>query len=461
MRKIGMLLVILVTGYFAGVYRNEPLMVMVVTEVLLMAVMWLFSILLRQTLSIGFASSSGEASMGDCFSCGVAIRNKGLLPVSRFRLSLSSGYEGGKKKPEIIYGGTLKGEQRLSVDVDCRHCGIARVSADKVKVYDYLSLYSTQKKIGTSMMITVYPKDMAAGISLKGLKEAQQIMQGGSAMTPYSGGNDEIRLLREYREGDSVRHVHWNLTARMDELWVREYDSERDVPLHFFIDLRGLGPANEKDGGVEKDGFFVVLNSLLLGLLEDAGYIKVWWRRSDIHKGYGNETDHDGAAPARAAGQSASDMTHAAEQESDMAHVAGSASDMARAAGQPSAMAHVAGSASDMARAAGQSSAMAHAAQQESDMAHVAGSASYMPHSAEPASSMDIRSRDDCRRLLRHLYLERLGKPEPVPAGIIPDGAGSLLSLDTALCWRLDGQLIWRFSPDGYVEELRSNVFEL
>lgn len=410
MRNIGMLLVILVTGYFAGVYRNEPLMVMVVTEVLLMAVMWLFSILLRQTLSIGFASSSGEASMGDCFSCGVAIRNKGLLPVSRFRLSLSSGYEGGKKKPEIIYGGTLKGEQRLSVDVDCRHCGIARVSADKVKVYDYLSLYSTQKKIGTSMMITVYPKDMAAGISLKGLKEAQQIMQGGSAMTPYSGGNDEIRLLREYREGDSVRHVHWNLTARMDELWVREYDSERDVPLHFFIDLRGLGPANEKDGGVEKDGFFVVLNSLLLGLLEDAGYIKVWWRRSDIHKGYGNETDHDGVAPARAAGQP---------------------------------------------------SAMAHAAQQDSDMAHVAGSASYMPHSAEPTSSMDIRSRDDCRRLLRHLYLERLGKPEAVPAGIMPDGAGSLLSLDTALCWRLDGQLIWRFSPDGYVEELRSNVFEL
>jgi hypothetical protein len=117
MRKIGMLLVILVTGYFAGVYRNEPLMVMVVTEVLLMAVMWLFSILLRQTLSIGFASSSGEASMGDCFSCGVAIRNKGLLPVSRFRLSLSSGYEGGKKKQFESTGAFLNYMGRRGWDV--------------------------------------------------------------------------------------------------------------------------------------------------------------------------------------------------------------------------------------------------------------------------------------------------------------------------------------------------------
>lgn len=382
MRRIGIALVILLTGYFAGIYRNEPLMIMAVTEVLLVIAMRVLSILLKGSLSIGFVSDSGEAVRGSNYSCGVAIRNKGLLPVSRFCLSLLSGYEGGKKKTETIYGGILKGEQRLSVDVDCRHCGIARVSAEKVKVYDYLSLFSSQKRIGRSMVLTVYPQEMAAEISLAGLKEARQAIQSGTVITPYAGGNDEIRLIREYREGDSVRHVHWNLTARMDELWVREYNSERDVPLRFFIDLTGLGAAG---GGSESagpgsrvddaaDSFFGVLNALLLGLLADAGCIRVMWRGSDIFGDY--EENADGAV-----------------------------------------------------------------------------------------SAMDIRSQDDCRELLRRLYLERLGDPEPMTLRMtsngMPDEAGSLISLDTGLNWRVDGQLVWHFSATGYEEELRSNIFEL
>ena len=405
MRKVGMILVILVTGYFAGVYRNEPLMAMAVTEVLLLAVMWVLSFLLKRNLSVGFASSSGEAVIGSKPGCGVVIRNRGLLPVSRFRLSLSSGYEGGRKRSEIVYGGTLRGEQRRSVELDCRHCGIARVSAEKVRVYDYLSLFSSQKNIWTSMIFMVYPKDLAANISLVSLKEAQQTMQSGTATTPYAGGNDEIRLLREYHEGDSVRHVHWNLTARMDELWVREYDSERDVPLRFFIDLRGLssvysilgfegrvdtnqssrrrhGGLNEPnvDANIAADRFFQVLYSLLLGLLEDAGYIRVWWRGSDIFEKYGAMAGAD-----------------------------------------------------------------------EEDSSYADGT----------ASVMDIRDRDDCRKLLRCLYLERVRRPEQMAVSPMPDEAGSLISFDTDLNWRVDGQLVWHFSPDGYEEEIRNNVFEL
>ena len=45
---------------------------------------------------------------------------------------------------------------------------------------------------------------------------------------PFLPGNnyEEVRQIREYRDGDSVRHIYWNQTARRDSLWVKEYEEE-------------------------------------------------------------------------------------------------------------------------------------------------------------------------------------------------------------------------------------------
>ena len=46
--------------------------------------------------------------------------------------------------------------------------------------------------------------------------------------------------LREYEPGDDLRHIEWNVTARMDTPYVREYIEDREVTAWLLLDLFGV-----------------------------------------------------------------------------------------------------------------------------------------------------------------------------------------------------------------------------
>ncbi|HUL85488.1 MAG TPA: DUF58 domain-containing protein [Actinomycetota bacterium] len=59
---------------------------------------------------------------------------------------------------------------------------------------------------------------------------------------PRRGQGPDYLAVRGYRPGDSMRHVHWGLTARHGEVMVREFEQERTRRLAVVIDTeRDLG----------------------------------------------------------------------------------------------------------------------------------------------------------------------------------------------------------------------------
>jgi uncharacterized protein (DUF58 family) len=47
----------------------------------------------------------------------------------------------------------------------------------------------------------------------------------------------DFAALREYQPGDDVRYIDWNVTARMDTPYVREYHEDREITAWFLLDL--------------------------------------------------------------------------------------------------------------------------------------------------------------------------------------------------------------------------------
>jgi uncharacterized protein (DUF58 family) len=47
----------------------------------------------------------------------------------------------------------------------------------------------------------------------------------------------DLAALREYQPGDDVRYIDWNVTARMDTPYVREYNEDREITAWFLLDL--------------------------------------------------------------------------------------------------------------------------------------------------------------------------------------------------------------------------------
>ena len=76
----------------------------------------------------------------------------------------------------------------------------------------------------------------------------------GDYRTLFRGYGLDLADLREYVYHDDVRHIDWNVTARLQTPYVREYHEEREVAAWFLLDLSPsvdvrLADDREADGG--------------------------------------------------------------------------------------------------------------------------------------------------------------------------------------------------------------------
>ena len=68
------------------------------------------------------------------------------------------------------------------------------------------------------------------------LRRLDGVLQG-DYRTVLRGHGLDLADIREYVPGDDVRYIDWNVTARMDVPYVREYLEERDLTAYFLLDL--------------------------------------------------------------------------------------------------------------------------------------------------------------------------------------------------------------------------------
>jgi len=59
----------------------------------------------------------------------------------------------------------------------------------------------------------------------------------GDYRTLFRGFGLDLAGLREYQFGDDIRNIDWNVTARVQTPYVREYVEDRDVTAWFLLDL--------------------------------------------------------------------------------------------------------------------------------------------------------------------------------------------------------------------------------
>ena len=70
------------------------------------------------------------------------------------------------------------------------------------------------------------------------LRRLDGLLQG-DHKTLFRGAGLELADLREYQTHDDVRHIDWNVTARMQSPYVREHQEDREISAWFLLDLTG------------------------------------------------------------------------------------------------------------------------------------------------------------------------------------------------------------------------------
>ncbi len=86
----------------------------------------------------------------------------------------------------------------------------------------------------------------------------------GEYHSAFRGQGLSFDSVREYRYGDDVRSIDWNVSARMRNLFVKQYVEERELSVVLMIDMSG---STEFGGGRRKRDLILETSALFLNLV--------------------------------------------------------------------------------------------------------------------------------------------------------------------------------------------------
>ena len=80
------------------------------------------------------------------------------------------------------------------------------------------------------------PEQLLRRLEWTVLRRLDGLLQG-DHRTLWRGSGLDLADLREYQPGDDVRHIDWNVTARLQVPHIRQYTEDRDLTAWFVLDL--------------------------------------------------------------------------------------------------------------------------------------------------------------------------------------------------------------------------------
>ena len=145
----------------------------------------------------------------------VSVRHRGLLPVAPLRMALET--------DERLNESELRPRgETLEIPFAPRHVGYTRPGIRSVEVEDLLGLWRRQSApAGEQESLLTLPLlfDMEALTYAPGDPGAEAMARAGEDLSSPSD-------VRAYQTGDSMKKIHWKLSARKGELLVRRYDEQ-------------------------------------------------------------------------------------------------------------------------------------------------------------------------------------------------------------------------------------------
>ena len=219
--KVGCGLLLVVLFAVAAVSRAPFAVFLLAFAVLLVGFLAWYVRTLRRDVTVTLQLPTHPVQPGEEFSVLVQLRNTGRRPVPELRVVLQAADAESGTVIELPCGAMLAPHQRADLRVTLRaaQSGLWQFCVQKAAVRDPLGLFAAPCAVPSqSQALCVLPpaegEDNGAGSNPQNKTEAQTST--GHDMA------DGVYDLRPYRMGDSLKQIHWKLTARVGELTVRE-----------------------------------------------------------------------------------------------------------------------------------------------------------------------------------------------------------------------------------------------
>lgn len=193
--------------------------------------------------------------------------NKGKYPIQKlaYRIKITHSLSGCSYKKRLYGSAAPKKQTTLSTTVCGSMSGAYEVKLCRIRIYDMTGFFYLSKACDEFAQFQILPELMPVNVTVG--QAARHFMGETDVYEDKGGGTDQSELyqIREFRDGDKIQSIHWKMSAKMDELMVRENKLPRGCGVVLLLDA-----GNGKKTKEQKTEAFLQLGaSISFCLLEE------------------------------------------------------------------------------------------------------------------------------------------------------------------------------------------------
>ncbi len=153
----------------------------------------------------------------------IIIRSKTplMLPMMKFFFTVSSP-EGDAAVPGYsVVNYRAFGQTVVEIPLRFNVRGLYKVGVDYVELYDFLRLFRIKRRIHKFSHLTAAPRSLKVTLPVQAISREQENTLTAGGRETQNGG--DLSGIREFNEYDTLRRVHWKLSARLSKMVVKTY----------------------------------------------------------------------------------------------------------------------------------------------------------------------------------------------------------------------------------------------
>lgn len=277
--KICYFLLILITMYLNIMYIWPFGTVVLGWEIVLLICSVCLSTYFKRMLQVSIQSDKMLiAQKGEELQLEMELFNKSIFPITQIHIVLECHYLCGQQTTEMKLRAVVDAKEKNTVV--CRvipeYSGKLVLTIKKVKVSDYLGISSRTKPVDRNSQILVMPRlyDVVVKVS----NQTRMFYADSDHYDKSRRGDDpsEVFDIRTYRPGDSLQRIHWKISAKEEELYVKEYSLPVGTAVVCLIESTG----NEKKLSQVDEFVEAVLSFSQQLLMQHCMHYVVWKQKN-------------------------------------------------------------------------------------------------------------------------------------------------------------------------------------
>lgn len=234
---------LIAAAVFAGIYQSKLTFLLLVVLIILPIATLFLLIIERFALKLEIKPQALFVQKLCRFSITVTIRNRFIIPMSPVCIRGVFQDDDGSLIPdktmivsvmpfcktELLFSGCLK------------YRGEYYLGTYEAELYDLLGIFRARIRLAPSSRVVVTPRRLTLDRT-----DALCVDELESPQTKLSFfDSNSFSSVREYSEGETLRYVHWKLSAKQDELMVKQMEQNLGANSVIVTELTGYSEDNE------------------------------------------------------------------------------------------------------------------------------------------------------------------------------------------------------------------------